>query len=972
MDPEQLLSNLKKDVRSLLISSKNGLSPEELKKDYQNMLGHPMPLKCLGFRSVLDMVKEMPDVVRLSSALNGTIVLNAIGDETTRGVEELVFKQRNHKPKSKSGGTRSFSSRSLSLQHSPVLPRRGHAPSNLPAQLRSQLRQLLSHGPIGLSELERCFALRFGKPLCVMHYGFYSIVEMLAAASDMITVRQTRMGSQLILKHDITTVKKICSSTVALPKQSEGISTRVSTGAVVREPAELHDMQPEAQQKPKVTAAIGVQETEPMQEKSFEKSVAKLEEGFKKGIIENGDAGTVSQELKTKLRKVVAEHRQGMAIHSLPTEYKKMHDEDLPLAQCGFLSVTEMVGALSDTFCVQPSPEEGAKHLIIMELKPNDQPALSLNPSTEEHFFSSNETAWDCQSDGGEPMESLESDTEIEITNKIIHQTVNSFPKTVLSCSFMVPLDALRCQKLKPPTRWRNRELVPVVVECIESPSHFYIRFDEDQAAHDLEKLMFEMRSCYSCPEVAERYWLLEAYVRPGQVCCVAPDDMWFYRVVIHRLLSISEVEVYYVDFGGLTTVSRNKLQFLKLDYAQLPAQAVPSVLVGVKPVKGIWSKEASSSFQKLCYDRTLVAAIHSYQRNFLLVFLCDTRTEEDLYIHSALQAEGHAVACDVANMPVLEQFNPVTLYLGGGQLEEVKEDFATLMSSFSVKNGQNLTQQLQPDDATAHSQLLTDSVANQQHCQEMALLDLPGLEFIDVAQGERSCPFEALLNKDPVSFGNWDHELMNDASANEEPKLIQNGPEESAKTALVSPVLSINSDTETETVLERKRPQTPVAPVHLLSDQTPGIIPSCSHHTDKTADLFKPLPSSLMFSMFSSGDKLAQDALFLRPASPFALGPSARMAAGPSLLQWCTLKQPIIAFNGSLMGLFPQDTQEAKPFRKKLKDTASSSLHEFQPQRKHKRENNKLSRIRVKNHGGEAPCCFLTSSPNAEQDVNT
>lgn len=108
--------------------------------------------------------------------------------------------------------------------------------------------------------------------------------------------------------------------------------------------------------------------------------------------------------------------------------------------------------------------------------------------------------------------------------------------------------------------------------------------------------------------------------------------------------------------------------------------------------------------------------------------------------------------------------------------------------------------------------QLLTDSVANQQHCQEMALLDLPGLEFINVAQvriketpcsilyvkqmccfaqlmvafllvqGENSYPFEALMNKDPVSFGNWDQQWMNNASANEESKLIQNGPEESSK----------------------------------------------------------------------------------------------------------------------------------------------------------------------------------------------
>lgn len=48
------------------------------------------------------------------------------------------------------------------------------------------------------------------------------------------------------------------------------------------------------------------------------------------------------------------------------------------------------------------------------------------------------------------------------------------------------------------------------------------------------------------------------------------------------------------------------------------------------------------------------------------------------------------------------------------------------------------------------------------------------------------------------------------------------------------------------------------------------------------SAALFQPLPSSLIFSMFSSRDRLTQDAHFLRHTSPLALAPSARMAAGP------------------------------------------------------------------------------------------
>lgn len=77
--------------------------------------------------------------------------------------------------------------------------------------------------------------------------------------------------------------------------------------------------------------------------------------------------------------------------------------------------------------------------------------------------------------------------------------------------------------------------------------------------------------------------------------------------------------------------------------------------------LQGIWSKEAIRSFQKLCYDRTLVAAVQSYQDEFLLLFLCDTHTEEDLYIHSALQADGHAEACAADNTLVR---NPSLMFI--------------------------------------------------------------------------------------------------------------------------------------------------------------------------------------------------------------------------------------------------------------------------------------------------------------------
>uniref|UniRef100_A0A8C3XSG2 Tudor domain-containing protein 5 n=1 Tax=Chelydra serpentina TaxID=8475 RepID=A0A8C3XSG2_CHESE len=564
-DQEHLMDLLRKEVRSLLMAVKEGLTPVQLEQEYLSLVGRPLPLHTLGYRSTMELVKDMPDVVNICASRDGSVILKVIADEATRAMASLVARQKT------SSKVRNVKRRTNAFSR-PRLPRRGRTPPVLPAMVKSELKDLLSLSPVLLSDFDKAFARRFGRTFQYMRYGFFSMIEVLSAASDIIAIEQTRAGSLLTLK-----------KSPSVKQQQEKLS------------------QGEA--------------------------CICLEKDIKMMLAQKGAGGTISSELKEKIR-VVSVFKKKRQVNKTLLFWQQAHfKEKLSVKELGFLNVMEFVGALNDILHIER--KEGEQDWLVFDLESkcladgkSDQNTAAFNHLSEHQVLLLLFLA----------LQYLDVE-ELQLAWEIAEPEI--------------PPDAVQDRSLYCLPALNSSTLVGVFVEYIISPNQFYIRMCSGETSEMLENMMIEMRRCYSNKNVSDRYVMPEALVQPGHLCCVRiSEDKWWYRVIIHQVLSEQEVEVFFPDFGNLRTVQKSCLRFLKCCYSKLPAQAIPCSLAWVKPVEGHWTTNAILQFWKLCNLKPLVGVVDEYVNSILHLFLCDTTSDEDIYIHQVLRAEGHAVIC--------------------------------------------------------------------------------------------------------------------------------------------------------------------------------------------------------------------------------------------------------------------------------------------------------------------------------------
>ncbi|MGH0173143.1 UNVERIFIED_CONTAM: hypothetical protein FKN15_064683 [Acipenser sinensis] len=123
-----------------------------------------------------------------------------------------------------------------------------------------------------------------------------------------------------------------------------------------------------------------------------------------------------------------------------------------------------------------------------------------------------------------------------------------------------------------------------------------------------------------------------------------AKDNQW-YRATVLSYTSKDKVCVGYIDFGNCEELNVDRIRPVTEKFLQLPMQAIPCALAGVKPLLGVWTPEAILIMKKLVSSKFLKAKVVGRKERKALIELCDEHSDPQASIAELLIATGYAAA---------------------------------------------------------------------------------------------------------------------------------------------------------------------------------------------------------------------------------------------------------------------------------------------------------------------------------------
>nr|XP_022323626.1 tudor domain-containing protein 5-like [Crassostrea virginica] len=352
----QKKEEVKKNLRSLLLSAPAALTIDELKRDYHDFIMEPIPFRALGYVNIEDLLKDMTDALYITWK-KGVMCVAGIADSNTAHIQKLVSKQKvankNKWATLRKGGPPPQRHRSQPPRPLPTVP----------AFLRNHLRELFKSYPDGLpfTHFDAAFSKRFNIQIDPIRLGFTSLRELLKSVPFILEVKELQNGEvrvyPVVSSYDQSNQSSYKSYATNLPPRLERQKSlennaffQPSAGAASTSKSRPENSQPATTFKPPQSVGRGRKKSssnrqdQPGQRRRYESEDSS-------GTFSSSDLGedlesSISHQLHFELQQLLKNRPDGLWATKLLAEYMETFEKELKPMDHGYTSVIELCSAL--------------------------------------------------------------------------------------------------------------------------------------------------------------------------------------------------------------------------------------------------------------------------------------------------------------------------------------------------------------------------------------------------------------------------------------------------------------------------------------------------------------------------------------------------------------------------------------------------------------------------------------------------
>ncbi|CAH1798876.1 unnamed protein product [Owenia fusiformis] len=250
------------------------------------------------------------------------------------------------------------------------------------------------------------------------------------------------------------------------------------------------------------------------------------------------------------------------------------------------------------------------------------------------------------------PNEDIEDDRPVSVRDALVFLELAVF---LSEASVEIPgrPSSFPVRKYLTPELPNIGEKIDAHISHVVHPDQFYAQLIGDEAVY-LAQMMNDLQTTYN----KDRGDLWSIFCPQRNMICVcqfSEDNLW-YRAKVTMLPGRRRVEVQYVDFGNVETVSYYKLKKILDSFLILPTQAIQCSLADVRPLdkSNGWSMAAIDWFGNADKRKLRIEIVGVKQGNILEVVLYDASNPhvEEICINSELVRHDLAISTGPRSLP--------------------------------------------------------------------------------------------------------------------------------------------------------------------------------------------------------------------------------------------------------------------------------------------------------------------------------